>query len=329
MLIVLLFNKMKIKIAVISMIFLIPLFVWGGPLTITLENDFLAEADRHYTHGTRFMYVFDEMGGDENERGNLATQLYICSLFGDKFDSNEKDNYWGVVLAQYIYTPSDISIVELMVDDRPYAGWLYLGCIFFARDNYWQDLVEFDVGIIGPYSLAECTQTEIHKLIDSTIPMGWANQLGTELGINVSYQKKYRYRYKDIFDVIPSVGGSLGNIATYMDVGCSLRLGYNLPDDFGFLRIEPTIRENEFGWGVYVFGDVEGRCVARNIFLDGNTFKKSHHVAKEIFVADLSIGLGVICGNFDFIYAYSFRTKEFYKQKEDNEFGTLSFCYEF
>jgi hypothetical protein len=43
-----------------------------------------------------------------------------------------------------------------------------------------------------------------------------------------------------------------------------------------------------FGWDLF-FG-TQGRAVARNIFLDGNTFQNSRSVSKEPVVADLIIG---------------------------------------
>ena len=80
-------------------------------------------------------------------------------------------------------------------------------------------------------------------------------------------------------------------------------LGLNLPDDFGTAGISPSSttstpvegnqqarRSRNFDLGLYVFARAEGRAVARNIFLDGNTFGHSQSVDHKWLVADLSVG---------------------------------------
>src|SRR3546814_17784538 len=97
-------------------------------------------------------------------------------------------------------------------------------------------------------------------------------------------------------DVTPHLGAALGNVYTYGAGGLTLRFGEDLPDDYGPPRIRPALPgsdyfrpTDDFGW--YFFAGAEGRIVARNIFLDGNTFKDSHSVDKRPLVADLQAGL--------------------------------------
>jgi len=278
---------------------------FAGVFNTTIENDVLYDTDRHYTHGTRFVYMWDKTG---KSLGSIS----------------------GLALGQYMYSPSDISISELMPNDRPYAGWLYLGPIFLARNKNQQDMMELDIGVVGPLAGCEWTQMQIHKLLDCGLPYGWDNQIHNEVGVNLAYQKKFRFRYKNFADIIPSAGGAWGNVATYADLGCGARVGYNLPDDFGFLKMEPTVRvTNKSNFRVYGFTDVGGRSVVKNIFIDGNTFKDSPRVKKNIFVGDLSVGFGIGYGNLDILYSQNTRTKEFEQQEDINRFGTLSISYGF
>ena len=72
------------------------------------------------------------------------------------------------------------------------------------------------------------------------------------------------------------------------------RLGWNIPRDFGTSLIRPSgdsnaplstqdpLVKSDHGFGLYVFGMVEGRAVLHNIFLDGNTFNHSHSIDKKI-----------------------------------------------
>ena len=79
-----------------------------------------------------------------------------------------------------------------------------------------------------------------------------------------------------------------------------------------------------------MFGAVDGRAVARDIFLDGNTFKDSPSVDKEPFVADLSYGIGLIAGRFQLTFQQVRRTKEFKTQPyTHNDFGSVTFSYAF
>ena len=76
-----------------------------------------------------------------------------------------------------------------------------------------------------------------------------------------------------------------------------------------------------YNWGE---GNV-GRAVARNIFLDGNTFADSDSVDKIPFVADLNAGLAITYGRVRTSYAIVYRTKEFHEQDSDGDvFGTIT-----
>ena len=293
---------MKYYWLIFAMIAMIPSLLFADGFHITLENDVLASTDRHYTHGTRFFYLRDN------------TPPWTDKIF------KGKDKRWGVGLAQYIYTPSDIKIADLIENERLYGGWLYIENILFVRDDNVMDIIGMDVGITGKDSGSESTQKFIHKIVGSDIPQGWDNQIEEELGINLLYQKKCRWRWK-YMDIISRGGGSLGNIYTYLNAGAIIRTGYNIPDNFGYLKMEPAVRVTNLG--AYAFVGADGRLVGRNIFLDGNTFKDSHSVDKEYIVGDLNIGIGIIFRNFELIYSSNFRSKEFKGQDKSNHFSTL------
>src|SRR5207249_3665763 len=83
--------------------------------------------------------------------------------------------------------------------------------------------------------------------------------------------------------LIPSFGANLGNIDTSANLGTTLRIGHNIPDEFG-QRIAPA-------WGWYLFGGITGHAVLRNEFLDGNLISHSHSVSKEPAFVEGRIGL--------------------------------------
>ena len=83
------------------------------------------------------------------------------------------------------------------------------------------------------------------------------------------------------------------------------------------------------GWSWYVFAGAEARAVARNIFLDGNTFSDSHSVDKNPLVSDLNIGLAITYDQFRVGYTLNYRTREFEDQSDPQIFGALNFGYRF
>lgn len=56
-----------------------------------------------------------------------------------------------------------------------------------AFDNQRFNAFQIYVGVLGPYSLAEQFQTQVHKWVDSEKPLGWDNQLKTEPLLNLNY----------------------------------------------------------------------------------------------------------------------------------------------
>ena len=298
----------------ICLIVLVVSFAYSGTFNSVMENDLIAETDRNYTHGTRLSYVFDD------------AVLWPESIYKN---SKKRD---GIALAQHMYTSSNIRIEELMENDRPYGGWLYLGYSLFARRDNWLDYLELDIGVTGPASLSKGNQKFINKVVGSSDPKGWEHQIPTRFGINLVYQKKYRVRHKDYVDLIPHGGGCLGNTFSYLNVGATLRAGYNLPDNFGALKMEPTAREErglKDDVGIYVFGGMEQKYMAKNLFLDDKYVKENFSITKNDFVGDLEVGVGFIFKSCEIIYGYTIRGKEFREQDGKARFGTLMFVTSF
>ena len=135
-------------------------------------------------------------------------------------------------------------------------------------------------------------------------------------------------------DVVPDVGVTAGNVFTYAEAGGIVRIGQNLNADYGPARIKPALSgttwfdpsqlQGPIGWYFFVGG--AGRAVARNIFLDGNTFVNSPRVQKEPLVADLSSGLSFFWADrakLDLVVTW--RSKEFVGQSAYDRYGGVNF----
>jgi len=81
--------------------------------------------------------------------------------------------------------------------------------------------------------------------------------------------------------------------------------------------------------GLHLFLAVDGKAVARNILLDGNTFRDSHSVNKKPFVVDFIGGVGMIIHQIKITYSYVYRTKEFKTQNDEQQFGAISVSFTF
>lgn len=305
----------------------------GPVLTIVEENDLVVDTDQHYTQGLKIAYLFGD-ASPTNWVSRLSDRLPALGL-------QTTASKFGLAVGQNIYTPGNIDTPALLLNDRPYAGWLYLGLILQRRGVAFAqtpalDSLELDLGIIGRESLADDAQTWVHQMRGFNLPRGWGNQLQTEMGLSLKYQRSWRLRKTEShgwgMEWIPHTGASLGNIATSFHVGTLLRAGYHLPNDFGAHHIDSLAVTAggcaEGDWksnlGFNVFGGAEGRGVLYSSFLDGNLFRTSHHVIREPLVGDFKAGFAITFKRAELAYALVLRTKEFTDQTERNAFGSLT-----
>jgi hypothetical protein len=296
-----------------------------GTLSLVFENDVFYGSDHNYTNGVRVSWL-----SGPGRPPDLAVRA--ASLF--PLFPHEAAVRAGYAVGQSMYTPDDIKLRDPPLDDRPYGGWLYGTIGLIAETGKRLDQLELTLGVVGPASFADETQKFVHDVIDSDHPNGWHTQLRNEPGVVLAYQRSERRLFADDisgfgFDVTPHGGGALGNVFTYADVGLTLRVGHNLPLDYGPPRVQPSLPgsgffdpQGDFGW--YLFAGVEGRAVARNIFLDGNTFRDSRSVDKRPLVGDFQFGFAVNVGNVRFSYTHVLRSREFEHQKGGDDFGAVS-----
>lgn len=73
-----------------------------------------------------------------------------------------------------------------------------------------------------------------------------------------------------------------------------------------------------------MFAGLDGRAVARNIFLDGNTFSDSHSVDKKPLVGDATAGVAFTLGDYRLSYSLNARSKEFDGQDGRSVFGAMT-----
>ncbi len=315
-------------------------------LNVYFENDLFGETDQNYTNGVRISWVSpdtSELVSDPQYPAwlqHLNNRLRFFNRINDKLEHN-----LVLSLGQLMYTPSSTERYDVVVDERPYAGYLYGGIAYHTRSDDQLDIIGLSIGIVGPAALGHETQDLIHDIRGFEKYNGWDNQLRNELGLQLIYEHKEKIFKGNLIgalshDFIAHGGVNLGNVATYLNIGGEYRIGWQLPDDFGTSAVRPggdnstpgrhdyrRLSPNGLFHSLHAFFSMDGRLVARDIFLDGNTFRDSHSVDKESAVADFALGLSFITGRWKVSFAHVFRTREFKQQPHHHKYGSLSLSY--
>jgi len=115
------------------------------------------------------------------------------------------------------------------------------------RGAFWQrqredllDHVQVDVGVVGPSSLGEQVQELVHEFTDADDP-DWDGQLGDEFQFNLTLRRKWRFDLGQTslagrridWQLIPRAELDVGTTYRRAAVGGLIRVGYQMPDDFG------------------------------------------------------------------------------------------------
>ncbi|MEM7101221.1 MAG: lipid A deacylase LpxR family protein [Pseudomonadota bacterium] len=298
-----------------------------GILNLLVENDVISGDDRHYTSGVALNYV---SGLDQGPERLEALGIFLPGLErGDKM-------HVALSLGHEIYTPTDITKPDLISDDRPYAGHLYLGAGFITENSTEVETWRLSLGLVGPGARAEVIQNSLHRKIGSDEAQGWDNQLKNEVVLSLAYERKWlnlaREKIYDnglSIDFIPHASAAIGTPTTYIGAGGMVRFGQGLDQDYGPPRVRPSLPVSQFykpqtGASWYVFVGADTRYIAHNIFLDGNNFQNSHSVEREDFVSDLQAGFVWNHKRFRLVYNWVLRSREFKEQAERDLFSSLS-----
>lgn len=264
-------------------------FYFENDGTFVRPND---NTDRHYTSGQGFSVAWRGAGRGIADRLGLPASDRTAM---------------GVLFAQQLFTPDNIAQPR-EADDRPFAGYLYVGGFWQRQRNDVFDHVQVDVGVVGPSSLGEQVQELVHEFTDADDP-DWDGQLGDEFQFNLTLRRKWRFdlgqtslagRQID-WQLIPRAELDVGTTYRRAAVGGLVRVGYRMPDDFGPGRLldlasetSDFLADRDTGLSTYVFGQAVGRYVEWNTFLDGsNSRDPSLSVSREPFVSELSAGFAV------------------------------------
>jgi len=239
-------------------------------------------------------------------------------------------------VGQALFTPTDNTRRDLIADDRPYAAVLLVNIGYHARSGSHLRTTQLALGMVGPLAQGRQVQQAVHHLLGDDPFQGWHNQLHNEPVFRLLHARLRRWPNENApgdwdWDVIGHTQAAIGNLASFAGTGAELRFGWKLPDDFGSSPLNPagentapTRSGRRAGWSWHLFVLTQARWVLRDISLDGNTFRNSHHVHKRPFVGDVGYGMAVTRGRWKFAFVRYHRSREFDGQQQTPVFGSFT-----
>lgn len=294
--------------------------------TIYWENDgtFIKpnyRTDRHYTDGLKLVFT-------HQPDWDWLRKFASWNNFGD---GNEADTAVGYFFGQNMYTPDHAdNQAKRNVPDRVFAAWMYGGIFAQRAAKDEMEHFELNLGVIGPSALGGQMQTFVHKLVDQEEPNGWDEQLDDEFAIDFTWLKRQRadglpFKHTPTFDSFLEYGFTAGSVHRNANLGLIMRLGKDLPNDFGPGRLEsPYCATGPVGdkqTYYYLFGRATAKFVQYDRFLTG--------LDTRPVVGQFQLGVVWRYKSFEASYSQTFLTHEFEEQKGEDSNAALNLSYYF
>lgn len=309
-----------------------------GSYVLQFENDIFFDTDQHYTNGMRVGYQLPWLFLEEKLADAPLIFNYeaaITTVFG---------------LGHTMYTPEDLSVAEVQLDDRPYGAWLfgYLGVT--QASQTWIQHLELAAGITGPDAQGEAIQTWVHEEIGATIPRGWEHQVKERFGLQLTYTIKRLSEQVGLFgglevDLAYHAGLSAGTLFNFAELGGELRLGFNLPF-WTTVSSSATIagslhpalvldeaeaaREQAPGWSLFLVTGARGRGIVNNYFIEGETASGDRfdldprHLGADYFLGVSWMGGDVLARSWTISFLGVGRTSEVKTIEDAHYFGAIT-----
>jgi lipid A 3-O-deacylase len=306
-----------------------------GAISVTIENDAFTGSDDAYSNGVGLTWTSRDT--ETLSHGNPARAWADAWSFMPGV-RHPTERYISLSIAQEMHTPEDITLESPPLDDWPYAGVVFLDAVVYRRSPRTNDAWTLRLGVVGPASHADDTQTWFHDVVDADEPRGWKTQLPNEVIVNMGYTANFAGPTGQISEriswrVTPTVTAEAGTYATVVGAGALLEIGYNLPRTAqsvsslrGGLNAASVV-----GWGedeteLSVSGNIglAGYAIERFLPLDGTYFRDSRSVQYDPTIAVITAGATVRYGDYAINFNVAFSEGSIEGRDEVVEFGALT-----
>lgn len=273
--------------------------------------DLYAASDYEYTHGVRLWLELAE---------SSPLLQSVDKLLVPECSDRRTECVTRLELGQEMYTPRRESSLGPLPGQRPHGGRVYASVSRAARGYRAETEYELQIGMIGPASLAEQTQTAIHKLLGMRDPYGWDHQLPTEPTLQLRVQRSALVASTSIASVTSSlgysVGSEVGNAMVQTSAGVTAALCYNR-----------SCGANEFdsngSFSARLVATGGPRVVLHNVFLDGGIREPATSVERRSMVWLGRAGATVRWGRLAAAYERRFRGREYETEPDGFSYGTF------
>ncbi len=229
-------------------------------IRLNYDNDFFSATDRYYTQGIHLTIVHPI--------------IRYSPISWTLIKLNEKAlNYYGLIFTQDCFTPRSIRYDTINYLERPYAATFFVSHFLTSINSTKKTLLQtqVDLGFIGPCAKCEEEQKAIHKGLVNIRPLGWENQIKTDIIINYRVKFEKGLLIQKNFELMANSSMRLGTLYTDIGLGLFMRIGFFSPY-FNDLGLQKKAITNKFKlYGVF---KTNSKLVGYNAVLQGGLFNE-------------------------------------------------------
>ncbi len=295
--------------------------------SFTIDNDLFVGNDNGYTNG-----LFYSLYETDNNQEITPSKL-LKPLLWTLEDINSTTSFNAHTFGQIMATPSDITLENPPLDELPYAGVLFYTNTYLQENKFFADKLSTTIGIAGPLSLAEHTQTVFHDIFGSDEPQGWDTQLNNELIFQFGRGRAWRnwVSQDNTMDFVTLADLKLGTFESSVYGGFSFRYGKNNDITYpsSLLSNDRTINPVAIDEGWFFYFNLGASYTFNNIFTDGNTFTDSRSIDVDPKQISTAIGFAYSWKNLSVTFAINSLDIGNNNDNLENltEYGTLTFLW--
>jgi len=270
-------------------------------LVFEVENDLLFQTDNYYTAGLAISYTHQ-----------LLKKTPAQRILNSKSDENFSFSGFGI--QQRIFTPYSIEEPNSVTNDRPYSAYILLTnySVLINTKKRLKLSNEIGVGMLGEIAGGKEVQTYVHRIIGSSEPVGWDNQLGNTFLIDYQFRIEKGFFNKWIGNhFIPFATVRVGTLTDRVKFGLMTKFG----NKYKFLvsKLSSYEFKKQFVWEWVFEANLQG--VFYDATLQGGLFNEdAAAIDKQETISrqyQIRMGVNFYYNKFSFRYMVNFNSTNF------------------
>ncbi|MCC6317795.1 MAG: lipid A deacylase LpxR family protein [Gemmatimonadaceae bacterium] len=239
-----------------------------------------------------------------------------------------------VSIGQDMYTPRLTRApytTPTWADERPYAGWLWIGVTGSSVSRRSARTVDVQLGVTGRPALGQTSQQLFHWINQryTRRATGWETQVGFQPGVQLGYTHSLLalrgvVGSKALIDFVPSARVAVGTVRTAADVAGRLRIGYNLSH-----ALDPRATRRRSPLEYYLSASGRTGFVARDFSLDGSIVDRERHVDRVPGVREYAFGMGLRLHHLRLQWEATTRSRQYATGPRHHTFSSMTAAWEF